>query len=112
VHPRENANTVAVEQMKRLAYHLPADGGLPLFVFDAGYDFAQLTQDLDKLPVAILVRLRADRCFYADPPPAVPSPRGGRPRQHGAKFACQDATTWPVPTAEHIVDVEYCPPQL
>ena len=59
----------------------PADGASPLFVFDAGYDSAQVTQGLEQLPVAVLVRLRADRCFYADPPPAVPSPKGGRPRK-------------------------------
>ena len=33
--------------------------------------------------------------------PAVPSPLGGRPRRHGAKFACDDPTTWRAPTAEH-----------
>jgi hypothetical protein len=47
----------------------------------------------------VLVRLRSDRCFYADPPPAARSPRGGRPRRHGAKFNCADPTTWPAPTA-------------
>ena len=47
----------------------------------------------------MLVRLRSDRCFYADPPPAARSPKGGRPRRHGAKFAFADPTTWPVPTA-------------
>src|SRR3954469_15626504 len=88
VHPRENANVVAVEQMQRLAEHVPADGGIPLFVFDAGYDSAQLTQGLGDVLAAVLVRLRADRCFYADPPPATPSPKGGRPRIHGTKFAC------------------------
>jgi hypothetical protein len=35
----------------------------------------------------------------ADPPPAARSPKGGRPRRHGAKFAFTDPTTWPVPTA-------------
>jgi hypothetical protein len=50
-------------------------------------------------PAAVLVRLRSDRCFYADPPSAARSPRGGRPRRHGAKFACADSTTWPAPTA-------------
>jgi len=60
--------------------------------------------------VAILVRLRADRCFYADPLPAMPSPKGGRPRKHGAKFACKDPTTWPVPTAEQAIqDDQYGP---
>jgi DDE superfamily endonuclease len=106
VHPRENTNTVAVEQMQRLAERLPADGGIPLFVFDAGYDSAQLTRGVAELPVAVLVRLRGDRCFYADPPPAVPSPKGGRPRIHGAKFACKDPATWPPPSAEHVTDDE------
>jgi hypothetical protein len=105
VHPRENANAVAAEQIKGLASRLLA-GGVPLFVFDAGYDSAQLTQALAETAAAILVRLRADRCFYADPPPATPSPKGGRPRVHGARFACQDPTTWPAPTAEHVVEDE------
>jgi hypothetical protein len=46
----------------------------------------------------VLVRLRSDRCFYADPPPRPPGSTG-RPRRHGAKFNCADPTTWPVPTA-------------
>lgn len=106
VHPRENANAVAVEQIVSLVNHLPANGATPLFVFDAGYDSARLTQAVADIPVAILVRLRADRCFYADPPPAVPSAKGGRPRMHGAKFACKDAVTWPAPTAEHVTEDE------
>jgi hypothetical protein len=106
VHPTENTNTVAVVQIAGLVSRLPADGTTPLFVFDAGYDSAQVTQGLESLPVAVLVRLRADRCFYADPPPAVPSPKGGRPRKHGAKFACKEPTTWPVPTDEHVVEDE------
>jgi hypothetical protein len=78
----------------------------PLFVFDAGYDSAQLTQSLAETQVAILVRLRADRCFYADPPPATPSPKGGRPRIHGAKFDCKNAATWSEATAEHVAEDE------
>ena len=108
VHPSQNANAVAVDQIKDLVTRLPPDGAPPLFVFDAGYDSAQLTQGLEQLPVAILVRLRADRCFYADPLPARPSPKGGRPRRHGAKFACKDPATWPAPTAEHVTqDQQY-----
>jgi hypothetical protein len=98
---------MAVEQIRGLESRRPA-GGVPLFVFDAGYASAQLTQALIATPVAILVRLRADRCFYADPPPATPSPKGGRPRTHGAKFSCTDPATWPSPTAEHVVaDEQY-----
>ena len=71
---------------------------MPWFVFDGGYDSAQLSLDLAGVPVAVLVRLRSDRCFYADPPPRPPGSTG-RPRRHGAKFNCADPTTWPVPTA-------------
>jgi hypothetical protein len=106
VHPRHNSNTVAVDQITDLLRRSSPESAPPLFVFDAGYDSAQLTRGLASLPVAVLVRLRADRCFYADPPPATPSPKGGRPRQHGAKFACKDPATWPVPTAEHLVEDE------
>jgi hypothetical protein len=45
------------------------------------------------------VRLRAGRCFYADPegPPA----RTGRPRRHGPKMDTGDSRTWPEPSEEH-----------
>jgi hypothetical protein len=71
---------------------------VPLVVFDAGYDSAQLSLDLAEARVVVLVRLRGDRCFYADPPPRPPG-TNGRPRRHGAKFAFTDPTTWPAPTA-------------
>lgn len=106
VHPTGNANAVAVEQIKHLLARLPTDGESPLFVFDAGYDSVQLTQGLTEMPAAILVRLRSDRCFYADPPPAAPSPKGGRPRKHGGKFNCKEPATWPAPTAEHVTEDE------
>src|SRR5260221_6914 len=48
-------------------------------------------------PVRRLVRLRAGRCFYADP---TTQPKTGRPRRHGAKFVCDDPTTWPEPSAQ------------
>jgi hypothetical protein len=70
-------------------------------VFDGGYDSAQLSLDLAEVPVAVLVRLRSDRCFYADPPPRPPG-TSGRPRRHGAKFAFADPTTWPTPTTTHV----------
>jgi hypothetical protein len=99
LHPLEDTDRTAAAQVRALLVRLPTDGPVPLFVFDGGYDSAQLTLDLAEQRVAVLVRLRSDRCFYADPPPAARSPRGGRPRRHGAKFNCADPTTWPVPTA-------------
>jgi len=98
LHPLEDTDHTAAAQIRALLDRLDANGRVPLFVFDAGYDSAQLTLDLADLPVAVLVRLRADRCFYADPPPRPPGATG-RPRRHGAKFNCADPATWPTPTA-------------
>ena len=98
LHPLDDTDQTAAGQIRALLDRLPAGGAVPLFVFDAGYDSAQLTLDLAEEQVAVLVRLRADRCFYADPPPRPPG-AGGRPRRHGAKFNCADPTTWPAPTA-------------
>jgi hypothetical protein len=102
LHPRDNANQVAITQVHALLQRLPA-GQAPLFVFDAGYDPVQLGQGLAGTGAAILVRLRAGRCFYADPPPAPPG-RVGRPRRHGAKLDTDDPTSWPAPTAVHVSD--------
>ena len=99
LHTLEDTDQTAAAQVHALLERLPASEAVPLFVFDAGYDSAQLTLDLAEARVAVLVRLRADRCFYADPPPAARSPKGGRPRRHGAKFAFADPTTWPTPSA-------------
>jgi hypothetical protein len=99
LHPLEDTDQQAAAQVRALLGRLPVGGPVPVFVFDGGYDSAQLTLDLADAPAAVLVRLRADRCFYADPPPAARSPKGGRPRRHGAKFAFADPTTWPTPTA-------------
>ncbi len=101
VPPSENAHTLAAEQIRAMLRARTADGASPLFVFDAGYDPERLARELGDAPVAVLVRLRRDRCFYADP---ISQPRTGRPRRHGAKFVCKDATTWPAPTAEHIAE--------
>ncbi|MAG37428.1 MAG: hypothetical protein CL878_14430 [Dehalococcoidia bacterium] len=101
VHPTENPNAVAAQQVVQVVQLRPPDGPVPLFVFDAGYDPVQLTQALGATPAAILVRLRSNRCFYADPPASTGT---GRPRRHGAKFVCRDPRTWPVPTATHTGD--------
>jgi hypothetical protein len=101
LHPLDDTDQTAAGQVRALLARLPAGGPLPWFVFDAGYDSAQLSLDLADLPVGVLVRLRSDRCFYADPPPRPPG-TGGRPRRHGAKFAFADPTTWPTPTATHV----------
>jgi Transposase DDE domain len=98
LHPLDDTDQTAADQVRALLGRLDAGGRVPLFVFDGGYDSAQLTLDLAEEQVAVLVRLRSDRCFYADPPPP-PLGKTGRPRRHGAKFAFADPATWPAPTA-------------
>ncbi len=98
-----DAHAVAAAQIWELLEHQPAEGPVPLCVFDAGYNPEGLAGELGELDgerVAVLVRLRSDRCFYADPPPPA-GPKIGRPRRHGQKFACADPRTWWSPTAEH-----------
>ena len=106
VLPAENAATVAADQVTALCRRLPPTSTPPLFVFDAGYDVTARTHALVDEPVALLVRLRSDRCFYS-PPPTVGAATG-RPRRNGAKFRCDDPATWQAPTAEHTCeDAQY-----
>ena len=56
VHPTENAHAVAVAQITALIAQQPVSVATPLFVFDAGYDSAHLTQALAETAAAILVR--------------------------------------------------------
>jgi hypothetical protein len=107
LHPLDDTDQQAAVQVRALLGRLGDGGPVPLVVFDAGYDSAQLTLDLAEQRVAVLVRLRSGRCFYADPPPP-PAGKTGRPRRHGAKFNCADPATWPAPTATlHTVDDRY-----
>jgi len=102
-----DVNTVAATQIKALLPRLPATSPVPLFVFDAGDDPVQLALDLDGVPVATLVRLRKDRCFYADPDPAQVA-RMGRPPQHGHTFDCTAPASWLPPSGElHTEDPPY-----
>src|SRR3954466_12420930 len=103
VPPSDNPHRVAAAQIRALVDRQPADSPVPLCVFDAGYDPETLARelgDLDGERVAVLVRLRSGRCFYAEPQPQARA-KGGRPRRHGAQFACAVESTWWSPTLEH-----------
>jgi hypothetical protein len=98
MRPGENANLVAAEQIRswlQQAPPAPADAPLPICSFAAGDDSVPLSLALADQPVCLLVRVRAGRCFYADPTSQPPT---GRPRRQGAKFVCAEPTTWPAPT--------------
>jgi hypothetical protein len=66
--PLADTDQQAAGQLRALVGRRPAGGPVPLVVLDGGDDSAQLTLDLAEVPVAVLVRLRSDRCFAADPP--------------------------------------------
>ena len=82
MQPGENINQVAAEQIRSFLRQRTAGQSCPTFTFDAGYDPVQLGVALAGEEVEVLLRLRADRTFYADPPPG---PTGGRPRRHGTR---------------------------
>ena len=101
VHPMEDANMVAAEQVRGLLGRLGKEASDPLFVFDAGYDPVKVQQGLEGSRCQILIRLRAGRRFYADPSLAGPPAHTGRPRRHGPKMKCSDPSTWPEPSTEY-----------
>jgi hypothetical protein len=70
----------------------------------AGYDPVKVQQGLEDDRAQILVRLRAGRCFHADPSLSGPPACTGRPRRHGPKMRCADPSTWPEPSAEHVYE--------
>jgi hypothetical protein len=82
--------SATIAQVKSVLRRLRAAGhGLkaaPLFIFDAGYSAAALTDGLLGCPVHLLVRLAAGSVFYADP--FTWEGRYGRPARHGAAVHC------------------------
>ena len=100
----EDVGRVTAAQIRALTGRLRVTETAPMFVFDAGYDPIALTVDLADLPLAVLVRIRSDRVFYAAPT-SVPG-RLGRPPRHGARFLCADPTSWPAPEQALQVDDE------
>src|SRR6266568_3844859 len=82
------AQTIA--QVKNVLRRLRAAGhsgkAVPLFVFDAGYSAAALTDGLLGWPAHILVRLAAGSVFYAAP--VTWDGRYGRPARRGAAVHC------------------------
>jgi hypothetical protein len=105
VRPTQDTNGVAASQVGALLGRL--EGGevsIPLFVFDAGYDPVKLQLALEESACQILVRLRAGRRFYGDPSLSDPPAHIGRPRRHGPKMKCNDPSSWPEPSSEHVCE--------
>ena len=79
-----------IAQVKNVLRRLRTAGhgrkAAPLFVFDAGYSAAALTDGLLGCPVHVLVRLPAGSVFYAEP--VTWEGRYGRPPRRGAAVHC------------------------
>lgn len=98
IPPTADGVAITVGQIRDLATRLEntsRDQQAPTFVFDAGYDPVALTHQLADVAATIVVRIRDDRVFYSDPPPATG--KVGRPRRHGERRGCAEPGSWPAP---------------
>jgi len=100
IAPGADLAAATVSQVAAAAGRVAGAGPVPLFAFDAGpgYDPAALSHGLAACRAQVLIRLRKDRVLLRDPPARAPHATG-RPRRHGAPFACKDERTWGVPDA-------------
>jgi hypothetical protein len=107
IAPHEDATAATIDQVRRLVELLGDDGGIPMFVFDAGYDPIALGAGLADAQAQVLVRISSGRVFHPDPAPR-PAGAVGRPRRHGERFALSEPATWPDPDAELVAhDARY-----
>jgi len=84
---RKDRNRQAAAQVRAVLRRLrPGPGGMPLFLFDAGYSAAGLTWELRGQPCHVLVRLAFGSVFCRDQLTWPGKP--GRPGDHGAEVRC------------------------
>jgi len=84
--------------LRRLHQAGHAGRGTPLFIFDAGYSAAALTDGLVGCPAHILVRLAAGSVFYAD---AVTwDGKNGRPARRGPAVHCLEPADFAADTGQ------------
>ena len=85
-----------ITQVKNVLRRLRAAGhgakAAPLFVFDAGYSAAALTDGLLGYPVHVLVRLAIGSVFYAEP--VTWNGKHGRPARRGPAVHCLESAAF------------------
>jgi hypothetical protein len=99
IQPLDDQVTATAGQVRDLLSRLGPTAVVPLFAFDGGYDPIALADELCRENAQILVRIKGDRVFYADPPARAAGGRG-RPRRHGARFDCKKPATWGPPQVQ------------
>lgn len=80
------------EQLRAICPLLPVR---PVLITDRGYPSASFLRETADIRCDHLSRLPKNRVFYRSAEP--PSGKRGRPRKHGDKFACKDASTHGTP---------------
>jgi hypothetical protein len=101
---QETAQAVGAEQIQALArLRNDCPKALDIAVVDGKYGNASFLQQVQGLRVGIVARLRRDRVLYRPAPP-VSTPRRGRPRKHGARFAFKDPASWGPP--DEVIEFE------
>ena len=75
-----------IAQVKNVLRRLRGRNAAPLFIFDAGYSAAALTDGLLGCPAHVLVRLASGSVFYAEP--VAWDGKYGRPARRGAAVHC------------------------
>ena len=88
-----------ITQVKNVLRRLRAAGhakAAPLFVFDAGYSAAALTDGLPGCPVHVLVRLAIGSVFYAEP--VTWNGKHGRPARRGPAVHCLESAAFTADT--------------
>ena len=106
IPPREDAGRATATQVRNLVRRLHPSGRdpVPMFAFDAGYDPIGLAVDLADVRAQIVVRIRDDRVFYADPPTRPPShERPTAPPRRGVRLRRRPAT-WPTPDTAYVTE--------
>lgn len=88
----------AVLQLKQVCRHLPQR---PITIWDSEYGCAPFVKETANINADKLIRLRPNRCIYAEPPKYQGK---GRPRKHGDKMKLSDPKTWAVP--REIIEIE------
>ncbi|PSK80132.1 DDE superfamily endonuclease [Murinocardiopsis flavida] len=101
--PADDATAATAAQLREVLTRLmqagqwkPGDADV-LIVMDSGYDIPRLAYVLGDLPVELLGRLRSDRVMLRDAGQRRSTPRGGKPRKHGAALALAQPQTWHTP---------------
>lgn len=103
IGPGDDVIVVTAAQLRRTlavlatARKITGTGSVPLMVGDSGYDLTRLAHLMAGDRVQLLGRVRSDRVFHTQAPPARRDGKPGRPPRHGDRFELKNRATWGEP---------------